>query len=117
MHRTRQSLALPLRSLFPGHGPPGGGARRRLAQLIEHRRWREGLVSGALHAGPATLTELLPRAYPDAPAAQRRWARRSLLAHLLALEKRGEAAREPAADAGPDADGAPADERGVWRLR
>jgi len=68
-----------------------------VAQLIEHRRWREGLVMGALRAGPATLAELLPRAYADAPEAQWRWARRSLLAQLLAMEKRGEVGREAGA--------------------
>jgi hypothetical protein len=80
-----------------------------VAQLIEHRRWREGLVMGALRAGPATLAELLPRAYADAPEAQWRWARRSLLAQLLAMEKRGEVGREAGA-------GGRGDESGNWCL-
>jgi glyoxylase-like metal-dependent hydrolase (beta-lactamase superfamily II)/8-oxo-dGTP pyrophosphatase MutT (NUDIX family) len=85
---------LPLRSLFPGHGPPGGGALARLAQLAEHRRWREERVRAALASGAGTLEELVPRVYADVPESRWPWAARSLAAHLASLERRALAARD-----------------------
>ncbi len=120
----RRLMALPVRSLFPGHGPPSGGARVRLAQIVEHRLWREGRLVEALRGGPATLAELVPRVYVDVAESQWRWARRSLLAHLVSLERRGEVRREAPRAGGEESAGpiSPAgmvpreDERGVWRL-
>lgn len=86
---------LPARVLFPGHGPPTGGVRQRLLALIEHRRERERRVIDALSAaGRAQIDDLLPVVYSDVPQAQWKWARRSLLAHLLALEGRAVAKRD-----------------------
>jgi glyoxylase-like metal-dependent hydrolase (beta-lactamase superfamily II) len=109
----RRLMELPARSLFPGHGPPGGGARERLAQLVEHRLWRHQRVIDALRDRPASLDDLLPGVYSDVAQSQWPWARRSLLAHLQALEREGRARR----DAHPGAAEAkgPGDEHGVWR--
>jgi endoribonuclease LACTB2 len=103
--------ALPAHVVFPGHGPPTGGPRQRLIALIEHRRERENKVITALRAGPATLEALLPSVYADVPETQWKWGRRSLLAHLLALQARGRARRDDA----PSSEGRD-DERGSWTL-
>ena len=88
-------LGLDVQTLFPGHGSPQGGARRRIEGLIEHRRAREAKVLEALTgAGPALPAALLERAYADTPRELWPYAERSLLAHLLDLERRGRAARD-----------------------
>src|SRR5262249_18089158 len=85
---------LPLRTLFPAHGSPQGAALRRLRALIEHRREREAKVLAALEATPRPLGTLVERAYADTKRELWGWADRSLLAHLVALEREGRAVRE-----------------------
>jgi glyoxylase-like metal-dependent hydrolase (beta-lactamase superfamily II)/8-oxo-dGTP pyrophosphatase MutT (NUDIX family) len=95
MHSVERVAALNAHALFPGHGPPTGGVRSRLLSLLEHRRDRERRVIDALRKIPqATIESLLPVVYIDVPESQWKWARRSLLAHLLALEARGAARHE-----------------------
>jgi glyoxylase-like metal-dependent hydrolase (beta-lactamase superfamily II) len=93
MDSLERVAALKPRVLFPGHGPPMGGVPWRLAALLEHRRERERKVLDALRAGARPIDGLLPTVYSDVPETQWKWARRSLLAHLLALESRGAARR------------------------
>jgi glyoxylase-like metal-dependent hydrolase (beta-lactamase superfamily II) len=87
-------LAEPVETLFPGHGAPQGAAGRRIRGLIAHRREREAKVMEALTPAPATVRELVERAYSDTPPPLWDYAERSLLAHLLELEARGRAVRE-----------------------
>ncbi len=84
---------LDLACLFPGHGSPQGAPYRRIAALLEHRRGREAKVVAALGEEPRTLGELVERAYTDTPRALWGYAERSLLAHLIALERAGAAVR------------------------
>ncbi len=86
--------ALEPRVLFPAHGSPQGAVSRRIRALAQHRRERETRVLAALGHEPRALAELLPLAYDGTPRSLWAWAERSLLAHLLLLETRGEAARE-----------------------
>jgi glyoxylase-like metal-dependent hydrolase (beta-lactamase superfamily II)/8-oxo-dGTP pyrophosphatase MutT (NUDIX family) len=94
MRSVERVAALHARVLFPGHGPPTGGVRSRLVALLEHRRERERRVLDRLSQGPGSIDSLLPSVYADVPESQWKWARRSLLAHLLALEARGVAKRD-----------------------
>ena len=80
-------------TLFPGHGSPQGGAQRRIHGLIEHRIKREQQVLAALTGEPQKLAALVPRAYADTPRELWPYAERSLLAHLLKLEREGRAKR------------------------
>jgi glyoxylase-like metal-dependent hydrolase (beta-lactamase superfamily II)/8-oxo-dGTP pyrophosphatase MutT (NUDIX family) len=80
-------------TLFPAHGSPQGAAVRRIRALIQHRREREAQVLAALSPEPRTLAELLPAAYDDTPRELWPYAERSLLAHLMLLEREGRAAR------------------------
>lgn len=86
-------LALEVRALFPGHGSPQGGAHHRIRGLIAHRLGRERKVIAALGAEPRALGELLPAAYDDVKPDLWPYAERSLLAHLLKLEREGRARR------------------------
>lgn len=95
MASLERIAALPARTLYPAHGSPAGAVARRVDALAEHRRARERKVLAALSAhAAATLAELVPHAYADTPRELWSWAERSLLAHLLWLEARGEAVRE-----------------------
>ncbi len=94
MQSLERLLTEPVDMLFPGHGSPQGGAMRRIRALIEHRLGREAKVAAALDASPRTLQELVARAYADTPRELWSYAERSLLAHLLKLEREGRAARD-----------------------
>jgi ribonuclease/clavin/mitogillin len=87
-------LGEPVETLFPGHGSPQGGAMRRIRWLIAHRLEREAKVIAALGPEPAALAALLERAYVDTPRELWAYAERSLLAHLIKLEREGRARRE-----------------------
>jgi glyoxylase-like metal-dependent hydrolase (beta-lactamase superfamily II) len=78
----------PLRHLAPGHGELMSEPMAEVDSLIKHRLGREAKVFAALAAhGPATLDELVTPAYDDVPVARHGFAKYSLLAHLLKLER------------------------------
>jgi len=70
------------------------GNRNRVRWLIQHRLEREAKVIAALSDSPATLEDLIPRAYADVKPDFWPYAERSLLAHLIKLEREGRAQRE-----------------------
>ncbi len=81
--------------LAPGHGPLIDDPQTLLSFFIEHRLQRERQVVAALSDAPQTLADLVPRAYADTPPALYGLAERSLLAHLLKLQREGRAAEGP----------------------
>jgi glyoxylase-like metal-dependent hydrolase (beta-lactamase superfamily II) len=83
--------------LAPGHGFLIGRPDEMIDLLVRHRLVRESKTLGALKtAGQASLEELTPIVYDDVPPFKHVWAARSLLAHLLKLERDGLAARNGA---------------------
>jgi len=82
-------LAMDLEWLAPGHGFLIAEPREAIERLIRHRRAREAKVVRALAEGHEDLDDLLQRVYDDVPAALHPVARRSLLAHVLALRAAG----------------------------
>jgi ribonuclease/clavin/mitogillin len=94
LESLRRLRALELRCLLPAHGPPVTDARTRLDFYTAHRMEREARVFAALDATPRSLSALISTAYPDVSPALYPLAERSLLAHLLKLEKEGRAGRE-----------------------
>jgi len=61
-------------------------------RLVIHRLERENKVLRALRAlGSATVEELVPKVYDDTPLDRHGIAARSLLAHLIKLEREGRA--------------------------
>ena len=83
----RRLTEMPMRILYPGHGPPTGGGRVHLEKLIQHREWRENKIREVFPADGASIEQLVPLVYDDVAPEQWPWAQRSLLAHLLALQK------------------------------
>ncbi len=88
--------ALAPRVLYPGHGPVVWEAREKLDEYLEHRLLRERQVLEALRSGPGTPEELVPSIYAGYPAELYPAAARSVLAHLVKLEREGRVRRDPA---------------------
>jgi glyoxylase-like metal-dependent hydrolase (beta-lactamase superfamily II) len=92
----RRLLALDLRQILPAHGPAIDAPRERLEYYIAHREQREEQVLAGLRAGPTTIPALVAAIYAEVDPALHPVAARSVLAHLLKLEREGRAAREMA---------------------
>lgn len=76
--------------LAPGHGFLMGSPHEMIERIIIHRRDRENKVLARLRAaGTATVEALVPTVYDDAPPQRHGIAARSLLAHLIKLEREG----------------------------
>jgi glyoxylase-like metal-dependent hydrolase (beta-lactamase superfamily II) len=82
------------RWLLPAHGPAIGDAAGKLDFYVAHRLQREALVLAALGDEPRDVMALVPAAYADVPPAIYGLAARSLLAHLIKLEREGRARRD-----------------------
>lgn len=94
LESLRRLKALTPAALLPGHGGRIDEPARVIDWIIEHRLERERKVFAALAANPGlTSDELVPKVYTDVPEHLYGWAERSLLAHLLKLEKDGRAVR------------------------
>ncbi|MCA9610906.1 MAG: MBL fold metallo-hydrolase [Myxococcales bacterium] len=83
--------------LLPAHGMPIRDPDALLDHYVAHRLEREAKVRAALqrHGGPAAPMDLVPDAYADAPAVVWPLAAHALEAHLIKLERDGEARRGP----------------------
>ena len=95
VHSLHAMRNLAPRVIYPGHGPVVFDAPVKLNEYIAHRTRRESQVLAALAGGAATAEEMVPIVYAGeglhpsmVPVAAR-----SVLAHLLKLEKEGKAAR------------------------
>lgn len=79
-------------ALAPGHGAVLENVQEALDWIISHRLQRECKVVEKLKAHPATsLAELVVHVYDEVDASLHTLAERSLLAHLLKLERDGRA--------------------------
>ncbi len=87
--------ALPLDWLLPGHGPVLAAPVEVIDALVRHRLEREARVVAALARAPGSIpADLVPLAYPDVAPSLYPWARRTLEAHLIRLERAGDARRD-----------------------
>lgn len=80
--------------IFPGHFRALDGGRDVVDGYIAHRRARERRIIDALAGGPATIEEIVERAYDDTPRELHPAAALSALAHLQLLERSGAARSE-----------------------
>jgi glyoxylase-like metal-dependent hydrolase (beta-lactamase superfamily II) len=88
---ARMQALAPAR-LLPAHGPVIADAAGKLREYVAHRRMREHRIVDALRdAGAATPRDLVPVAYADTPPPMWFLAERSLVAHLMQLEREGRA--------------------------
>ncbi len=82
------------RVYHPGHGEAVENPQRLVRGMLGHRRQREGQILRALAAEPQTLAALVARMYVGLDAKLVPAAERSVLAHLIDLERRGLAKRD-----------------------
>jgi len=85
-------IALHPRTIYPGHGPAVWAAVEKLEEYRDHREEREEQVLEAMADGPRTPEEIVSSVYVDYPPGLTALAARSVLAHLLKLEREGRAA-------------------------
>lgn len=97
MDSLNRLLAFPLKALAPGHGDIITNPQEAIDKLLRHRLRREQKVVNALRRDTTqTLDALVLIVYDDVASHLIPWARRTLLAHLLKLQREGRA-RESAA--------------------
>jgi glyoxylase-like metal-dependent hydrolase (beta-lactamase superfamily II) len=88
--------------IAPGHGAVMARGHRVVEALRLHRMTRETKVLRVMEAhGPATLERLTPPVYDDVTPDRHPWARLTLEAHLIKLERDGRVTRDG----------------GIWRIR
>jgi len=94
----RRLLDLPIRRIYPGHGPVIEPARPTIEGYIAHRLERERQILGALGAGAETIPEIVARVYRDVDPQLHPVARLSVQSHLIKLEREGRVRRVEGAD-------------------
>ncbi|HEX6817436.1 MAG TPA: MBL fold metallo-hydrolase [Ktedonobacterales bacterium] len=107
MASLRRLLALDLKQILPAHDPAIEQPRELLEYYLAHRDEREQQVLAALSSGLATIPVMVARIYADVDPALHPVAARSVLAHLLKLEREGRVVRQPETAVGEDA---------TWRI-
>ena len=77
------------RVYLPAHGPAIDQPQDHLRRLIEHRRGREAAILAQLERGRQEIAQMVPDIYADVDPGLHPAAARSVLAHLVDLERRG----------------------------
>jgi glyoxylase-like metal-dependent hydrolase (beta-lactamase superfamily II) len=95
MDSLQKLLALDFEFIAPGHGTVMARGRRVVEALRLHRMTREMKVLQVMATlGPSTLERLTPPVYDDVSADRHAWARLTLEAHLIKLERDGKVLRD-----------------------
>jgi glyoxylase-like metal-dependent hydrolase (beta-lactamase superfamily II) len=82
------------RRYYPAHGPAVEDPRAHVERLIEHRRGREAQILAELERAEGRIPAMVERLYADVDPRLHPAAGRSVLAHLIDLERRGLALEE-----------------------
>jgi glyoxylase-like metal-dependent hydrolase (beta-lactamase superfamily II) len=82
-------LARDDRTYFPAHGPAVEDPKAHVLRLIEHRLGRERQILAHVGAGEGRIPFMVERMYADVDPRLFSAAGRSVLAHLIDLERRG----------------------------
>jgi glyoxylase-like metal-dependent hydrolase (beta-lactamase superfamily II) len=94
MASLERLLARDDRLYYPAHGPAVEDPHAHVRRLIEHRRMRERQIVGHLERGEGRIPAMVAAMYADIDPRLFPAAGRSVLAHLVDLERRGLARRE-----------------------
>ena len=82
------------RTYYPAHGPAVEDPHAHVRRLIEHRRLRERQILDRLERGENRIPAMVEAMYADIDPRLFPAAGRSVLAHLIDLERRGRVRRE-----------------------
>jgi len=91
LRQLRRLRDIPVRALYPAHGPPLPDGPQALEGYLAHRAAREERVKAALSGAARSLEDIAREAYADTPAAWPPVAERSTLAILEKLAAEAEA--------------------------
>ncbi|MDH5750804.1 MAG: beta-lactamase-like protein 2 [Deltaproteobacteria bacterium] len=80
---------LPLKTIYPGHGPVIHNPREKLSFYLRHRMEREWEILNLIREGPGTVTELVKEIYRDYPPELYLAAAQTVQAHLDKLLEDG----------------------------
>ncbi len=80
------------RLYYPTHGPAIETPRAHVQALIQHRRMREAQILEQIKAGERTIPAMVDALYREVDPALHPAAQRSVLAHLIDLQRRGRVA-------------------------
>jgi glyoxylase-like metal-dependent hydrolase (beta-lactamase superfamily II) len=81
-------------TLWPTHGPPIREVDAFIGAYLEHRQERIDQITTALQAGPAKISDLVPRLYADVDPKLWPAASRSMLAAMIHLVREGKLVAE-----------------------
>jgi len=93
LRSLRKMLERDPRTIYPGHGPVVIDGEGKLKEYLAHREERERQVLDALTNGGRTIGQLVETIYAEYPKDVYPLAERSVLAHLLKLEREGRVAK------------------------
>lgn len=82
------------RIFYPTHGPAIDNPKAHLQALLEHRRVRERRILDQVERGAGSIRAIVASIYTDTPPSLHPAAERSVLAHLIDLERRGRVRRD-----------------------
>ncbi len=83
----RRMQALPVRTLFPAHGPAMANAKGKIQEYLDHRVMREQRILEAWQKGIRSTPAIVTEVYTDVPPAMHGLAERSVAAHLEKLRE------------------------------
>lgn len=87
-------LQYPIDSVAPGHGELIEDSRKEVEKLVDHRLGRERKVlAGLEQLGTSDMDALVTVVYDDVDPSLHPWAKLSMEAHLIKLEREGRAKR------------------------
>lgn len=85
MSSLARIATLPLRAIYPGHGPRIERPYERIQEVLAHRQMREAQVLERLEAGSCSLSALVGAIYPELPASRIPMAQLTVQAHVEKL--------------------------------
>lgn len=94
----RRLQELPVRRIYPAHGPVIEDGPGRIAEYIAHRLARERQVLAALGDGLGTIPEMVRRIYAEVDPALHPAAAMSVESHLRKLQREGRVREEMVPD-------------------
>jgi endoribonuclease LACTB2 len=83
----RRMQGLPVKALFPAHGPVIANGKAKIQEYLDHRLERERQILAAWHSGIHDSAGIVEEVYTDVPAAMHGLAERSVIAHLEKLRE------------------------------
>src|SRR5262249_13547601 len=102
----RRVQQLPVRKIYPAHGPVIEDGPAKIQEYLDHRMLRERQILETLGAGTHTIPEIVKVIYAEVPVQLHGHAAMSVHSHLQQLKPEGRLAESPS-------EGAPS----RWTLR